>query len=359
MSTTTPPQVRKQPPAQLDSRMLAGGVDYNDYLSLVERCVRGGEDWVLVADELGDRHLAYAREQLAKGHMETAKYFFFSAAAVFRVGQYGILELTDERLRIYHKLEEAFIGFAALYDPPMTKVEIPHKDYVMDGWLIQPKDLAPGSPVVLMIPGATGFKEEFMLQAQHFIDRGLPVLLMDGPGQGTTVYFNKGYLEVNIEDAYKEMVDYLEQDGRFTAIGIIGGSTGGYYVSRAAAVDPRIKACVWNSGSYYPEEIRDFAPIYHHKFALLFGVSDDEMAQIWPQLTLEGYAERITCPYLVVHSESDPIFSLKGAQRAFDESPATDKELKIYPGTKHCQAGAESEAFRYIADWLTDRLHRD
>jgi len=353
---STQAQVRTKPPAQLDSRMLAGGVDFLDYLTLQERCVRGGEDWVSVCEELGDQHYAHAQQEVENGHVQTARYFFFVAQAAYRVGQYGIVELTDERLRLYHKLDDSFHAFAKLYDPPMEKVEIPYKDYTMDGWLMRPKESVPSAPVVLMLPGATGFKEEFMLQAQNMVDRGLSVLLMDGPGQGTTLYFNKGYLELNIEDAYAKMVDFLEQDDRFGQIGISGGSTGGYYVARAAAVDRRIKACVWNSGSYYPQEICDFVPMYHHKFALLFGASDDEMNDIWPRMTLEGYAERIECPLLIVHSESDPIFSLKGAQRTYDEAKSVDKELKIYPGTWHCQAGAESEAFRYMADWLADRL---
>lgn len=356
MSTMTQPTIRTQPPAQLDSRMLAGGVDLNDYLILKERCGRDGEDWVTVAEELGDRHAAYAREQLALGHRRTAKYFFFAAASVYRVGQYAVLELTEERLRIYHKMDDAFAEFARLHDPAMTKVAIPYRDYQMEGWLLQPDSVRGGSPVVLMIPGATGFKEEFLLQAEFYVDRGVAVLLMDGPGQGTTVMFNKGYLEVEIEHAYSRMVDYLEENG-FGPVGIIGGSTGGYYVSRAAATDPRIKACVWNSGSYYPEELCKSLSIYYRKFAILFGKTEEEMIDVWPKVTLEGLAERITCPFLVVHSESDPLFSLAGARRAFEEAKSLDKELKTYPGTNHCQGGAESEAFRYMADWMIDRLN--
>ena len=64
MSTVTQGQVRTQPPAQLDSRMLAGGVDLNDYLILKKRS-GDGEDWVEVAEELGDKRAQYARAQLA------------------------------------------------------------------------------------------------------------------------------------------------------------------------------------------------------------------------------------------------------------------------------------------------------
>lgn len=253
---------------------------------------------------------------------------------------------------------DSFTCYASLCDPPMEQVTIPYKDYEMDGWFILPKNVTYPCPVVLMIPGATGFKEEFILQAQNMVDRGMAVLLMDGPGQGTTLYFNKGYLEVNIENAYMKMVDLLEKDERFSTIGVIGGSTGGYYVPRLAAVDRRVEACVLNSGSYYPEEICDFAPIYHHKFAVLCGVSDEEMKELWPKMTLEGLAENIECPLLVVHSDTDPIFSLKGVQRLYDEARSKDKEIKVYPGMWHCSAGIESEAFRYMSDWIIDRLKK-
>lgn len=347
---------RMKPPAQLDSRMLAGGVDYLDYLRLQKRCIQGEEDWVQVCESLGDYNYNHAKKELEKGHTLTAKYFFMAASAVYRVGQYGLNELNEEKLRIYHKVDESVACYTKLYDPPMEKVTIPYKDYNMEGWLLLPKHIKDTCPVVLMIPGATGFKEEFILQAQNMVDRGLAVLLMDGPGQGTTLYFNKGYLEVNIENAYSKMIDFLEKDNRFSDVGVIGGSTGGYYVPRVAAVDKRVKACVLNSGSYYPQEICDFAPIYNHKFALLCGVSDEEMNELWPKMTLEGIAEKIECPLLVAHSDTDPIFSLKGVQRIYDEAKSKDKEMKIYKGTWHCAGGMESEAFRYMADWLADHL---
>src|SRR3954471_18455912 len=99
-------QVRARPPAQVDSRMLAGGVDFLDYLALQQRCVRDGEDWVSVCEELGDAHRRHAEQERDNGNEVTARYFFFAAQAVYRVGQYGIAELTDERLRIYHKLDD-------------------------------------------------------------------------------------------------------------------------------------------------------------------------------------------------------------------------------------------------------------
>jgi len=349
-------EVRKKPPAQMYSRIFTGGVDFNDFFKLQERCEKNGEDWVNVCEELGDRNYTYAQEQLKINRTITARYFFLAAQVMYRLGQYGFVELTDERLRLYHKLADSFTMAAKLFDPPMEEVKIPYKGYNMDGWIIMPKNAPKSCPIVIMIPGATGFKEEFFTQAQHMVERGLAVLLIDGPGQGTTLYFNKGYLEIEIEKAYSTMVDFVVNDGRFGKIGMTGGSTGGYYVPRAAATDKRIAACGINGGSYYPQEITEFAPIYHHKFALLCGVDDEKMKELFPKMTLDGLAEKIDCPLLILHGRDDPIFSVKGVQRIYEEAKTKDKTIKIYPGAWHCCTGYETEAFRTQADWMAEHL---
>ena len=347
---------RTRPVAQVPSRLLSGGVDFCDYLRLEERTGEGGEDWVAVCEDLGDRAAEHARRELAAGHTTTARQFFRNAEALYRVGQYGLTDLTDEKLRLYRKLVDAFGEAAHLENPPFEEVNIPYRDFTMHGWIQLPASVRQNQPIVVVIPGATGFKEETAAEAQYMVDRGLAVLNIDGPGQGVTCYFNHGCLEIGIERAYRAMVDFLEADGRFGEIAISGRSTGGYYVARAAATDDRLAACVINGGSYYPAEILNVRPWYVRKFAILFGVDDDAMGDLFPRMTLEGLAERIACPLLIVHGEHDPIFTVEGVQRIHDEARSTDKEIRIYPGAGHCANGSETEAYAGMADWLADRL---
>jgi len=347
---------RKRPPAQIKERIFAGGVDFIDYFRLIKRTEENGEDWVNVCEEIGDYDFSYAKEQLALNHTITARYFFLAGAAMFRIGQYGLNELNDEKLRLNHKIVDCVAQAGKLFDPAWEQVEIPYKNYKMDGWLMRPKNMKASNPIVIVLPGATGFKEEFITQAQNMVDRGLAVLLIDGPGQGTTLHFNKGYLEIEIEKAYSTMVDWIKADGRFGKIGITGGSTGGYYVPRVAATDKRIDACAINGGTYYPKEILDFAPIYRHKFAILFGVSDEEMDGIFPKMTLEGLAEKIECPLLVINGDKDPIFKPASSQRIYDEAKSKDKTIKLYPGSWHCSIGHDNECYRFMADWMAERL---
>lgn len=347
---------RERPVAQVPSRLLSGGVDFCDYLRLIDRTDAHDEDWVTVCEDLGDTARAHADQALRDGHALTAWRFYRNAEAAYRVGQYGITELTEEKLRLYRKLTESFAQAARLANPPLEEVNIPYKGVNMHGWIQLPARMRPECPIVIVIPGATGFKEETAAEAQLMVDRGLAVLNIDGPGQGVTCYVNHGYLEIEIEHAYSAMVDYLQADPRFGKIAISGRSTGGYYVARAAATDPRIAACVVNGGSYYPAEILNVRPWYLRKFAILFGTDDDTMRGLMPRMTLEGLAERIECPLVIVHGERDPIFTVEGVQRLHDEARSTDKAIRIYPGAGHCANGSETEAYAGMADWLADRL---
>jgi dienelactone hydrolase len=350
------PHSRERPVAQVPSRLLSGGVDVCDYLRLQERTEAGGEDWVAVCEDLGDEAYRHAVAELAADHSLTAWRFFRNAEALFRVGQYGITELTEEKIRLYRKLVDSFGRAARLATPPLEEVNIPYRGYAMHGWLQLPATRRPGNPVVIVIPGATGFKEETAAEAQLMVDRGLAVLNIDGPGQGVTCYFNGGHLQIEVEDAYRTMVDYLEADTRFGRIAISGRSTGGYYVARAAATDARLAACVVNGGSYCPGEILRVRPWYLRKFAILYGTDEETARDLVGRMTLAGLAEQISCPLLIVHGQEDPIFSVAGVQRLHDEARSTDKAIRIYEGAGHCANGRETEAYNGMADWLADRL---
>jgi dienelactone hydrolase len=350
------PDAQLRPVAQVPSRLLSGGVDVCDYLRLTERTEGDGEDWVAVCEQLGDVASRHAEEAEAEGHGATAHRFYRNAEALYRVGQYGITELTDDKMRLYRKLLDRFARAAHLADPPLEEVNIPYNGFDMHGWIQLPENASSPCPIVVVIPGATGFKEETAAEAQLMVDRGLAVLNIDGPGQGDTCYFNHGYLEIEIEKAYRTMVDFLETDPRFGQIAISGRSTGGYYVARAAATDERLAACVINGGSYAPEEILAVRPWYLRKFAILFGTDDETAAGLLPRMTLAGLAERIACPLLIVHGEKDPIFSVPGVQRIHDEARSADKQIRIYAGAGHCANGSETEAYNGMADWLSDRL---
>jgi dipeptidyl aminopeptidase/acylaminoacyl peptidase len=350
---TDTPTRRVRPAGQVEER-LTQTVDLDDYHKIRKR--EHSEDWVFLCQELADRDYEYAEQQLKLGRKATARYFFSAANGAYMLAQYGLTDPTEEKLRIYQRMVDCSQQFAALGPNLFEPVAIPYKDYEMDGWLVTPRAIRPGQPIVLMIPGATAFKDSFIRGMDGWLMSGVAVLLMDGPGQGTTRFFNNGYLEVEVENAYSKMIDFIEADGRFGKIGVYGGSTGGYYVARVAGTDKRVQFCAINGGSYYPAEIVDYSAEYRHKFAVLYGVEDAGMDAIFPRMTLEGFAENIECPLLIQHGGDDPLFKLESAKKIYDVARSADKTFISYPGAWHCCAGEGTRAVRLMLDWLSEHV---
>lgn len=341
---------RKRPHAQVDGRLF-GSIDGEDLQKVLKR--EKNEDWVFLCSELGDADLKYAQEQLSLRYISTARYYFWAAGAMYGLAQYGLTDPTEEKLYLYKKMNECNQQYGKLAMPPWQEVKIPYKDYDMDGWLMLPRNLIPKNPILLMIGGATAFKDQAVRGIEGYLMSGVAVLFMDGPGQGTTRFFNNGFLEVEVENAYSKMINFIEADGRFGKIGIQGGSTGGYYVARAAATDKRIAACGCSSSSYAPMEILNYQYEYRHKFAVLCGVTDDEMDDLFPKMTMEGLANKIECPLCIVHGQADPIFLEVSARKVFDEAKSQDKIFMAYPGAWHCGG---PKAMRFLADWMIQHL---
>ena len=78
--------------------------------------------------------------------------------------------------------------------------------------------------------------------------------------------------------------------------------------------------------------------------------------------TLEGVAQKITCPFLVVHGANDSIMPLRGA-RTYAAVASRVKTLKVFTteegGSEHCQGRQPPDGCGFIADWVADHLYDD
>jgi 2,6-dihydroxypseudooxynicotine hydrolase len=133
-------------------------------------------------------------------------------------------------------------------------------------------------------------------------------------------------------------------------------SLGGYYVVRAAAFEPRIRAVAGISGPFdfaarwesMPQLTRE--TIRHHT-----GAADaDDARRRAGELNLEGIAERVRQPCLVVTGKLDRVIEWEETKRIADAVP--DAEWVLYEhGTHVCN----NMPFRYrplVSDWMQERL---
>jgi len=336
-------------------RAIPNGFDLIDYMKLM-RTFEAGADYADSCVEIGDAAKAIAEDALKNGRNFTARTFFLNATAAYRVGQYTIVPDTDKKRAIYGKLIACYSAAARLFAPQIERVVIPYQGSEMVGWLRLPEKTCGPIPVVVSIGGADGWREEHHNYSEFYKERGLAYLMIDGPGQGETRLFNKLYMELNNEEALNEIIEFVSKDSRFGKIGMIGYSFGGYLVARTAAVSAKLDACVVNGGSYHPKEILGFLPHFTGVFAALIHRTSEELETFINGMTMEGYAERITCPLFLNHGMPDPLFAASGIQRLYDEAPSVNKTIRLWEDGNHCVTNHSTEVITMVTDWFSETL---
>jgi 2,6-dihydroxypseudooxynicotine hydrolase len=143
-----------------------------------------------------------------------------------------------------------------------------------------------------------------------------------------------------------------------TRLGLWGVSLGGYYAARAAAaLGDRVRACVALSGPFDFGASWDALPLLTRQtFAVRAKAADESQArQIANTLTLEGHAEAIAAPLLVVFGRKDRLFPWQDAERLV-KTVSCDVELLMLEEGNHGCANIASWHRPYTADWLAAKL---
>jgi dipeptidyl aminopeptidase/acylaminoacyl peptidase len=346
-------QIRTMPA----DRLIFNGLDIIDYQKLMAEIAKGTL-WAKACEILGDEAAQYASKSLSEKHYLTARQFFLNATAAYRVGQYTIIPDNKDKIGMYRKLINCYSEAAKLYAPEIVRVEVPYYGYKMIGWLRLPNDYNKNCPVVVSIGGADGWREEHHNYSNYYAERGIAYLMIDGPGQGETRLFNKVYMPIDIEKPLGAIIDYIYEDDRVGKnVGLVGYSFGGYLGARTASYNKKIKACCVIGGSYEPKEILNFLPNFINIFMALTGKEDEETRKMLKLMNLKESSPYISCSLMIIHGKLDPLFSVSGAQRLYDEASSKDKTIKIWEDGNHCITNHSTEVTTTIADWFIDKLN--
>jgi 2,6-dihydroxypseudooxynicotine hydrolase len=149
----------------------------------------------------------------------------------------------------------------------------------------------------------------------------------------------------------------MRQDVDSSRIGLWGVSLGGYYAPRAAAFEPRVKACIALSGPFdfgaawdgLPELTREAFRVRSHC------ATQADAKRNAATLTLEGVASRIACPMFIVTGKLDRVVPWRDAERLARETKGPCELLVIEDGG-HV---ANNRGYRWrpqSADWMAERL---
>ena len=335
-------------------------------------------------------------QSLAKGHRVSAREAFLRASNYYRTSEFFLRDhpATDPEVALLSgESAAAFQSAIALLETPVEAVSIPYLDTTLPGYLFLVDGSGTPRPTIVYNSGFDSTLEEsyFAIAAAALL-RGYNVLAFDGPGQGAALRRQGLVFRPDWEAVVTPVIDFAltRPEIAADAIALFGYSLGGYLVARAAAFEHRVAALVLDDGIYdfhsafarllpsflnqWVEEGRDeeaasvlamlMAASGQVRWALNNGVwvmgaeSTPDYLRKTKSYTLDGVAEQISCPTLVMDADNDQF--LNGQPEIVAKAlaaPTTLITLHESEGAgEHCHMGAMSRLHQCIFDWLDETL---
>ena len=325
---------------------------FESWMKLAERVERLGR-----ADEEAKHPLSAGRKYLRAGHLLSAGRAHAEPQGSATAGG---LQARHRRLpaRAHCRKE------------PVEFVEVPFGDHKLPA--LFSKAPVPGrAPCMVHFDGLDVTKEIiYRAVADEFRRRGISLLIVDHPGVGAALRLLGLPSGPDTEKPAGAAVDYLETraDVDPKRIGIMALSLGGYYAPRAAAFEKRFKCAVaWGAIYDYGHCVADriggrgepSVPGYAEHVNWVFGKETiEETLKVVKQMTLEGVADKITCPLLIVHGENDRQVPLWHAERTYRGSGQQPRARAEDLPARRRRRGALRRGQRAARRRLHDRLGR-
>jgi dipeptidyl aminopeptidase/acylaminoacyl peptidase len=337
-------------------RFIANGVDYNDF-QRVTNSIERWDDWCQKWSECGAVHQLMGEKAEVERHYQSAAYHYFLAAISYHFGKYLFVRQPHE-LRVAHgHVIQNYQRALPFFDFPGERVAIPYEGgATMYGIFRKPLHM-PKPPVVILVPGLDSVKEELHNYGDDFLRRGMAVLAIDGPGQGEMEFEHP--MRYDYEVPIKYAIDYLQsrQDVDAQRVGLMGVSLGGYYVVRAAAFEPRVKATIENCGPYDPRENFQQRPMlsreaYIHR---LKAQSVEEGLNKLKQFSLHGVANKVRSPLLVIQGVNDRLVPPDQGKRIAEDA-GSKAELWLFEDGNHVCNNIIYKHRPQQADWMGEKL---
>ncbi len=337
-------------------RFIANGVDAIDF-QRVTNSIERWDDWCQKWSECAALHEQMGEKAEAEELYVSAGFHYFQAAIAYHFGKYLFVRNPHELRTAHEHVVQTYQKALPYFDFPGEHVAIPYEGgATMSGILRKPWH-TPKAPVVILVPGLDSVKEELHNYGDDFLRRGMAVLAIDGPGQGEMEFEHA--MRYDYEVPIKHAIDYLERrpDVDARRVGLMGVSLGGYYVVRAMAFEPRVKATISNGGPYSPAENFQQRPMLTRETFIhrLKGVNEEEALQRLQQFNLQGVVERINFPLLVIAGRHDRLVPVEHGVRIVRE--AGDKgELWMFEDGNHVCNNIPYKHRPQQADWMRRKL---
>jgi dipeptidyl aminopeptidase/acylaminoacyl peptidase len=329
------------------------------------------EEWSAMGDQCAKAGDAAAEQnrQITAGHnFMRAGNYYYSAERFIPPGA--------EKMAMYRRALHCYQAALKRLYPNVAFVEVPYEGATLPAYFMRAPGVSGRAPTVVLFDGMDNCKEMSVIFAGiEFANRGINTLAIDGPGQGEAQRLRNIHSRHDYEVAGKAAYEFVaaRADVDPKRVAVMGYSFGGYQAPRIAAFEKRYAACValgamhwsiheWvagNKAALAVDPRTSSTSIF--QFRWVVGAPDNETALEWSKkFSLEGVAEKIECPFLVLHGENDRIVPLDAAKTLHAHVGSKRKEIRIFTaaegGAEHCQVDHRQMGVDYIGDWLLENM---
>ena len=350
-----------------------GGGTVSECFLAASRMIPGdAESWHREWLRIADFNMKRGDNEYAAGHVRTAMNCWLRAADYYRSAEFWLAPDDPRRLATFDKCEEASHKFLAQCQPKGEVVEVPYENgKTLFAYFLRSPYASGKQPVLIAFGGLDSFKDElWFMVGRGALQRGISVLMVDGPGQGGTLRRHKLTTRYDYEVPVGRCIDYLEtrDDVDTSRIAVSGSSLGGYYAARAGSMEPRIAACIshgaiWDLHEAWKTRGEDHGLAGHIKW--VFGCKTmAEVQEVNKPFTLRGVLNNMKCPYLILHGGHD-VLGVDRAKTVYEyaKQHGVDVTLRFVTeeetGAEHCQHDNPTIGQELLNDWLADRFGID
>lgn len=229
-----------------------GGSAIGECLALARRIDNGvPASWVAAFAATAARQEADAKRRGASGHATSARDQYLVASNSWRAAEY-YASIADPRHAHYGLASRrCFLAAMGYSEFVCEEVGLQLGGFALPGFHLRPASSHGPGKTLMIVSGYDGTLEEtFIAYGRAALERGYRVLLFAGPGQMDTMRLHPDlHFVPDFERVGAPAVDYLlaRPDCDPSRIALMGISFGGYFATRIAVHEPRIRALISNS----------------------------------------------------------------------------------------------------------------
>jgi pimeloyl-ACP methyl ester carboxylesterase len=346
-------------------------------------------DWVEGFERLGEWQKKDGLERLVNNHIISGREQLFKACNSFRAAEYYSPCSSEHHCKLGLNSADCFVAAIGSMDLHFEEHSIPYKNIDLPAYFISPQNDGMKRKTILIVSGFDGtLEEEFFMRGFAAIERNYNVIHFAGPGQMDVFRkFPHTFFEPDWEEVVKRVIDHFEtrQEVNMNHLSLMGISIGGYFATRAASHEPRLRALIANSpivdvhaylSSFVggdPSEMPDsedfsleqipeipdaeFPPELKtrcEQLMIRYGrKSFKKTFEYLKEFRVGDSIANITCPSLALIGESEGGEPRKQYQDFCKHLDAQSYQFSDFEGAgTHCQVGNTGFANAIVYDWL-------